>query len=103
MNRLQCRTVNPCGGGSSPLVTAKRKNKFNYYKTYENTDGTIGVTASKPDGAIKNLGDSASWWWLRSAYLAISNQIFFYVRTAGGWRDASASNTGGVSPAFRIG
>ena len=44
---LQCRTVNPCGGGSSPLVTAKRKNKFNYYKTYENIETkTLNVYVS---------------------------------------------------------
>lgn len=47
MNRLQCRTVNPCGGGSIPLVTAKRKNKFNYYKTYENIETkTLNVYVS---------------------------------------------------------
>lgn len=47
LNRLQCRTVNPCGGGSSPLVTAKRKNKFNYYKTYENIETkTLNVYVS---------------------------------------------------------
>ena len=63
---------------------------------------SIGVTTSKYSGAKKKNGTSAAWWWLRAARSSYTNQ-FFYVRDLGYWYIDTASNTYGVSPAFRLG
>ena len=62
----------------------------------------IGVTTSNYSGAIKKNGTSASKWWLRAAFSALSD-AFFNVNDNGGWTGNSANSTYGVSPAFRIG
>ena len=69
--------------------------QLDYYKNL-NTD-TVNY---RP--AIKNNGTSASYWWLRAAN-SYSNDSFLYVYSIGDWDSHGASNTIGVSPAFRIG
>ena len=65
-----------------------------------------GVTTNREDwnGAIKkDSTGSASWWWLRSAYSRDIN-YFYFVAGNGGWNiNIVAIDSGGVSPAFRIG
>ena len=62
----------------------------------------LNVTTSSNSGAIKkNLSETATYWWLRSASSNDSSR-FFYVDSNGDWYYASATNTFGVSPAFRI-
>ena len=59
-----------------------------------------GVTTNSKDwnGAKK----AANWWWLRSTF-SHNYGNFHDVGTDGHWDSYSARNTGGVSPAFRIG
>ena len=62
-----------------------------------------GVTTSKYGKAAKEYGSTASWWWLRSAS-STYNGTFNNVGTNGNWGSSNtAINSGGVSPAFRIG
>ena len=61
------------------------------------------VTTSSYEATIKNNSTgSASWWWLRCA-TSINSSFFWNVGSNGGWYGNNAFNTGGVSPAFRIG
>lgn len=60
-----------------------------------------GVTTSNYSGAIKKYNKTSSFWWLRTAISNGSN-YFFRVDGNGIWYDNNASNTDGVSPAFRI-
>ena len=69
--------------------------QLDYYKN-------LGTSTSNYSGAIKKNGTSTSDWWLRAAY-SISSYYFYYVRSRGTWNYSSASDTYGVSPAFRIG
>ena len=62
----------------------------------------IRVTLSTYTGAIKKSGTTASYWWLRNPYVS-NNKHFSFVASYGGNGLAPASNTYGVSPAFRIG
>ena len=58
------------------------------------------VTTSSYSGAIKkNLSETATYWWLRSA---CSSSSFFCVNNSGDWSMNTVSTTYGVSPAFRI-
>ena len=83
-------------GWSNKYDTAKNKTRqLDYYKN-------IGVTTSNIGGAIKKNNGSDDWWWLRSASSS-SNYGFYYVNSYGAWNNPNANNTGGVSPAFRIG
>ena len=80
--------------------TARDKTRqLDYYKIK-------GVTTNREDwnGAIKkDSTGSASWWWLRSAYSRDIN-YFYFVAGNGGWNiNIVAIDSGGVSPAFRIG
>ena len=80
--------------------TARDKTRqLDYYKIK-------GVTTNREDwnGAIKkDSTGSASWWWLRSAYSRDIN-YFYFVAGNGGWNiNNVAIDSGGVSPAFRIG
>ena len=47
-------------------------------------------------------GKTDDWWWLRSAR-SIVDYSFYNVYYYGGWSYDSATDTYGVSPAFRIG
>ncbi len=59
-----------------------------------------GVSTSSYSGAIKQEAGSNSWW-LRSAASTSANS-FFHVSTNGDLHSNFASNSRGVSPAFRI-
>jgi hypothetical protein len=67
------------------------------YYSYSN------VTTSKNKTIVnkKNLSNTISYWWLRSAFSSSSNP-FFHVKNGGSWDNAYARNANGVSPAFRI-
>ena len=69
--------------------------QLDYYKN-------LGVTTNNYSGAIKKRGTGASYWWLRAAD-STNTYDFFCVGTNGGYSITTARNTGGVSPAFRIG
>ena len=69
--------------------------QLDYYKN-------LGVITSDYSGVIKKNGTSTYWWWLRSARTGGSYD-FYIVDKPGSWSNANASNTNGVSPAFRIG
>ena len=61
------------------------------------------VTTSNYGDAIKKNGSSAAWWWLRAAYSTTTNSfgtVDFYGRYN---YLNSASGSGGVAPAFRLG
>ena len=79
-----------------------------YYDTARDVTRTldyytnIGVTTSNYSGAIKKNGTSTSYWWLRSAYLHYEN-AFFNVSSSGSYSNYRATNTYGVTPAFRLG
>ena len=62
----------------------------------------LNATTSSYSGAIKQNNGSNALWWLRSAYYD-SDYGFCFVSYNGNWSNMSARNTGGVSPAFRIG
>ena len=76
--------------------------QLDYYKNYENEDGSIGVTTNNYSGAIKQYNGSANWWWLRSASSA-ATYSFYTVDNGGDWNLSNAGNTYGVAVAFRIG
>ena len=62
-----------------------------------------GVTTSSYDSAIKGVSSTHfSFWWLRCAYSANSYESYA-VGASGGSFYLDDRNTGGVSPAFRIG
>ena len=69
--------------------------QLDYYKNE-------GVTTSNYSKAIKFYNSTDDWWWLRSAR-SIVDYSFYNVYYYGGWRYDSATDTYGVSPAFRIG
>ena len=61
------------------------------------------VTTSNYGDAIKKNGNSAAWWWLRAAYSTTTNS-FSTVDFYGRYNYLnSASGSGGVAPAFRLG
>ena len=68
--------------------------QLDYYKNQ-------GVTASSYAGAIKQYNGSDEFWWLRSTD-SISTDRFLRVLDDGNWHSNNASNSSGVSPAFRI-
>ena len=68
--------------------------QLDYYKNQ-------GVTTSNYTNAVKQYNGSNSNWWLRSAISSITTG-FLYVGSSGNWYFGIASNSYGVSPAFRI-
>ena len=82
--------------------TLDETRQLDYYKNYENTDGSIGVTTSNCSGAIKKNNGSAYFWWLRSAF-SDSTVRFYIVNNKGCWVSLNATSTDGVAVAFRIG
>ena len=68
--------------------------QLDYYKNK-------GVTTDNYDGAIKQYNGSNCAWWLRSPRSNGTN-YFFGVTYNGDWSRSYASDTYGVSPAFRI-
>ena len=75
--------------------------QLDYYKNYENEDGSIGVTTTNYSGAIKNLNGTAKSWWVRSA-ASNTTYSFYNVHVTGDWRHTGAINTRGVAVAFRL-
>ena len=63
---------------------------------------SIGVTTSSYSGAIKKIGTSADYWWLRAAS-SDNTYPFLVVLNNGNWTYFSAETTTGVAPAFRLG
>ena len=68
--------------------------QLDYYKN-------LGVLTSSYAGAKKQYNGSNSWWWIRSARSSNAKD-FLHVDGTGAWSYYSASNSIGVSPAFRI-
>ena len=68
--------------------------QLDYYKNQ-------GVTTSSYAGAIKQYKGIEKSWWLRSSYSRTTND-FYRVNGSGGSIGNYASNSFGVSPAFRI-
>ena len=68
--------------------------QLDYYKNQ-------GVTAINYAGAIKSYKANGYFWWLRSSSF---NTVYSLLGSDfnGGWNSANASNSYGVSPAFRI-
>ena len=60
------------------------------------------VTTSNYGDAIKKNGSDASTWWLRTADSS-NDYYFLFVYSSGDWYNFYATNSNGVSPAFRIG
>ena len=79
--------------------------QLDYYANLGINMGTYNSSTSSYDGnysgAIKQMNNTNSSWWLRSASSNSANH-FLYVYAAGGWYYATAYSTIGVSPAFRI-
>ena len=80
--------------GNSYDTSVGTSKQLDYYKNQ-------GVTASSYAGAIKQYNGSNSVWWLRSAY-SIAAISFLSVYSDGDWSRYDASDSYGVSPAFRI-
>ena len=89
-------TAEVCAQGTSNTINSDTgrdsTRQLDYY---------TGVTTNSYSKAIKQLNGSNSYWWLRAAN-SIYNYYFYYVYIYGGWYSSYASNTYGVSPAFRI-
>ena len=68
--------------------------QLDYYKE-------SGVTTSNYSGAVKKSNVNEIYWRLRSAYSV--NTDFYIVSKNGSWGMHYPNNSGGVSPAFRIG
>ena len=80
--------------GNSYDTSVGTSKKLDYYKNQ-------GVTASSYAGAKKQYNGSNSIWWLRSAYSSHTGYSLG-VGSTGAWVYGSASDSNGVSPAFRI-
>ena len=92
------------------LLTPKEvyTNFSNSYDTSKDLTRTLdyytakGVTNGNCSEVIKKNGTDATAWWFRTAY-SYSNNGFYYANASGDWYSGSATNSYGVSPAFRIG
>ena len=60
------------------------------------------ISGGTNESAVKNYKENASYWWLRSA-VSESSSNYNCVVNYGGWNSYYATNSYGVSPAFRIG
>ena len=68
--------------------------QLDYYKNQ-------GVTPSSYASAIKQLNNSNSYWWLRSASRDDA-RAFLSIVITGDWGNYYADFSNGVSPAFRM-
>ena len=92
------------------LLTPKEvyTNFSNSYDTSKDLTRTLdyytakGVTNGNCSEAVKKSESTATAWWFRTAY-SYSNNGFYYANASGDWYSGSATNSYGVSPAFRIG
>ena len=80
--------------GNSYDTSVGTSRQLDYYKNQ-------GVTTSSYAGAKKQYNGSNSYWWLRSAN-SIAAISFLSVYSDGDWSRYDASDSYGVSPAFRI-
>ncbi len=71
--------------------------QLDYYKNKGVTTRSYLETRKKPLGS-----SSYDWWWLRAANSS-SDDNFLSVGSDGDWNIINASDSSGVSPAFRIG
>lgn len=74
--------------------------QLDYYEDYQG-NGYTGVSTTNYAGAIKYKGNTATYWWLRSAY-SNSSGNFFRVSNDGYWPGGYANYSSGLSPAFRL-
>ena len=85
-------------GASNKISTSdtsyNNTKQLDYYKNQ-------GVTTSSYAGAIKQYNGRNSDWWLRSAR-SIGTNTFLIVIDGGDWGITNATDSNGVSPAFRI-
>ena len=80
---------------NSDIETASSETRqLDYYKKN-------GVTSTNYSGAVKNYGNGAYAWWLRSADQT-GKYYFHYILIKGDVRVTFSENTRGISPAFRI-
>ena len=80
---------------SSDDLSRGTSRQLEYYEDKE-------VTTSKYGDAVKNYqGIEASLWWLRSAYSNVGD-AFYIVNSNGNWAISNATDSRGVSPAFRL-
>ena len=86
-------------GSSSTISTDSARDNTRQLDYYKN----LGTSTSNYSGAIKKNGTSADFWWLRAAYSTTTNS-FSTVDFYGRYNYLnSASGSGGVAPAFRLG
>ena len=94
-DKLYLLSAQEVWGSNSNDTSMGTSKQLDYYKNE-------GVTASNYAGAIKQYNGRDGYWWLRSACSRDADS-FYGVRHIGNCYDAaSASGSGGVSPAFRI-
>ena len=94
-DKLYLLSAQEVWGSNSNDTSMGTSKQLDYYKNE-------GVTTSSYAGAIKQYNGRDGYWWLRSAGSRDADS-FYGVRNIGNWYDAaSASGSGGVSPAFRI-
>ena len=94
-DKLYLLSAQEVWGSNSNDTSMGTSKQLDYYKNE-------GVTASNYAGAIKQYNGRDGYWWLRSAGSRDADS-FYGVRHIGNCYDAaSASGSGGVSPAFRI-
>ena len=94
-DKLYLLSAQEVWGSNSNDTSMGTSKQLDYYKNE-------GVTASNYAGAIKQYNGRDGYWWLRSACSRDADS-FYGVRHIGNCYDAaSATGSGGVSPAFRI-
>ena len=77
--------------------------QLDYYQNSGISMSKSGAIKSNMDGAKKQLNGITTYWWLRSAD-SHNNSGFYRIQPSGVWHsNFSASESSGVSPAFRIG
>ena len=87
---------NASAGISSSDTAYNNTRQLDYYSRL-NVNTSNYANAQKPENGTRS-------WWLRSAMMESDNdRYFYYVSASGFWTADLASNTYGVSPAFRIG
>jgi len=91
---LDAREVYGASFTSSYNTSKDSERQLDYYLAQ-------GVTTSNYSGAIKQLNESNTYWWLRAAD-SRSSSGFCCVNYIGDWYGTTANITRGVSPAFRI-
>ena len=93
-------------GADSNDTAASTTSQLDYYIGMTSETGDCdwypGCTTTYYNRAIKQYNDTNTYWWLRPAR-SLNRNDFRGIRYVGYLSYASANNTYGVSPAFRIG